>query len=130
MMKFLESGARCGLIDILAHPCLPLGFMEVYDEVIASVPDNHFLDAFSLAAANNIGIEINAGFLPRSGRNFSLETPTRVLSLAKQAGCKFTFGSDSHSLENLHWVLYLEVFVESLGLTQDDILPLAVPISP
>ena len=127
MLKFFISAAQSGIPDILVHPFFPYGYVALYDDSIASLSDAELLDAFSIAASNNVGIEINKCYLPNPQyeRFFSLETPLRVLSLAKQAGCTFTLGSDSHSLRSFGVLDKLQTLAKSLELTEKDIHPLA-----
>ena len=127
MLKFFVSAAKSGIPDIMAHPFFPFGYIEFYDKAIASLSDTELLDAFSIAAANKIGIEINRCCLPnpKAGRFFSLETPMRVLTLAKKAGCTFTLGSDSHHLANFDVLDKLQSLAESLSLNAENIHPLA-----
>ncbi|MHC4252565.1 MAG: hypothetical protein ACYS9X_25895 [Planctomycetota bacterium] len=54
-----------------------------------------------------------------------METPLRLLELAMEAGCLFSFASDAHDLEMLRRLPELEVFVHQLGLSERHILPLA-----
>jgi histidinol phosphatase-like PHP family hydrolase len=129
MLKFFISAAESGIPDILVHPFFPYGYVELYDKSIASISDSQFLDAFGIAASNNIGIEINKCYLPNPhpqyNRFFSLETPLRMLTLAKQAGCTFTLGSDSHSLINFDVLDKLQDLAGSLDISEENIHPLA-----
>ena len=127
MLKFFISAAQSGIPDILVHPFFPYGYVDLYDKSIASLSDTEILDAFGIAASNNIGIEINKCFLPNPQyeRFFSLETPLRILTLAKQAGCTFTIGSDAHNLGSFGVLDKLQALAKSLDLTEDDIHPLA-----
>jgi histidinol phosphatase-like PHP family hydrolase len=127
MLNFFISAAKSGLPDILVHPFFPFGYIELYDKSIASLSDTVLLDAFSIAASNNIGIEINKCYLPNPQyeRFFSLETPMRILTLAKQAGCTFTIGSDAHNIKSFDVLDKLQSLAESLGLTEENIHPLA-----
>ncbi len=82
------------------------GYDDLYHSAAASISDDEFTDAFALAAERGVGIEITLGFLPRGEDGYgeidaSIETPLRYLNLAKQAGCKFTLGSDAHSLKKI-----------------------------
>jgi len=127
MLKFFISAAKSGIPDVLVHPFFPYGYIDLYDKSIASLSDAELLDAFAIAASNNIGIEINKCYLPNSkgGCLFSLETPLRILTLAKQAGCTFTIGSDSHSLKSFDVLGKLQCLAKSLGLSEGNIHPLA-----
>ena len=125
LLKFFLSGVQAGLATAIAHPFLPCGFMERYDEILAALTDAELRDAFGVARERGVGIEITTGFLPQvSDRPFSLETPTRLLWLAKQAGCKFTFGSDAHDPARQKKLPLLECFVRALDLGPQDMVAL------
>lgn len=127
MLKFFVSAAQSGLPDILVHPFFPYGYIDIYDAVISSLSDAELLDAFAVAAANKVGIEINKCYLPnpQQERFFSLETPLRILTLAKTAGCQFTLGSDAHTLDGFEVLDKLQSLARSLELSEKDIHPLA-----
>ena len=127
MLEFFISAVESKLPDILVHPFFPYGYIDIYDQAIDCISDAEFIDAFSLAAQNNVGIELNFCFLGlKSGSsNFSRSTPIRFLSLAKQAGCKFTLGSDSHSLEAFKVLPKLQELAKELGITDQNIHQLA-----
>ena len=127
MIEFFVSAASSKIPDILVHPFFPFGFVEQYDKAAESISDNEFIDAFAIAAENNIAIELNQCFLgtKASAAKFSLSTPVRILSLAKVAGCKFSFGSDSHSLKGFDVQDKLQAFAEQLDLNEEDIHELA-----
>ena len=74
---------------------------------------------FSLAAADW------AFSPPASPSGYVDSTFGRVLSLAKQAGCVFHFASDAHSLDGIGRVKDLEPLARAVGITPEDILPLA-----
>lgn len=46
----------------------------------------------------------------------------RILSIAKQAGCKFTLGSDAHSPEQQKKLPELAVLTKTVGVTEEDML--------
>ena len=92
---------------------------------VAAISDAEFLDAFSLAAEHRVGIEVTTAFLPSSGLSFSSETPVRFLSLAKEAGCRFTFGTDAHDPESQKRLPELASLVRAIGITARDLLPIA-----
>ncbi len=127
MLKFFISAAESGLPDLLVHPFYPYGNIDIYDDTISCLSDTELIDAFSVAASNNIAIEINKCYLPqlRPERLFSIETPLRILTLAKQAGCKFSLGSDAHSLETFVVLDQLQNLAKTLNITKADIHPIA-----
>lgn len=127
MLSFFISAAESGLGDILAHPLFPLGFMDMYDSAMASISDAELFDACARAASKNMGIEINVCYFPDKAKKrfFSIETPIRFISVAKDAGCRFTFGSDAHSLKELKSLERLEYFIDAAGIETKDIHALA-----
>jgi histidinol phosphatase-like PHP family hydrolase len=118
-----------GLATGIAHPFLPGGYAQATDEILSLIPDSQFLDCFGRAAERRIGQEITIGFFPALGGGelpgFHDESFLRVLSLAKRAGCAFHFASDTHTLAGVGRSLALEPYARAIGLSTDDILPLA-----
>ncbi len=131
LAAFFVSAASSGLATIIVHPFKPFGYEDRYDEAIAALSDAELFDAFAVAAKMGVAIEITTSFLPpaenddgsKSSR-WSIETPLRVLSLAKAANCKFCFGSDAHALGDMQSLTKLETFSRSLDLTPGDIAPI------
>jgi HisJ family histidinol phosphate phosphatase len=123
MIEMLQAGIRCPFVDILAHVFMPMGHYKLYGEIADTVSDARFIEVFSEAAEKNLAIEITLSFLPDPvrGKEFSIEIPLRVLSLAKSAGCKFVFSSDSHAIEKFKHIKDLSFFVEKLNLKAEDI---------
>lgn len=131
LLALFISAAESGLATTIVHPFFPKGFESQYDQVIASLSDAELLGAFSTAAAAGAAIEITTAFLPPSYKNgnptapgWRIDTPLRVLSLAKNAGCKFSFGSDAHSPAAMMLLPKLSLFSERLGLTDEDLAPI------
>ncbi len=126
-LKFFISAAKSGLADILVHPLMPLGKdMERYDRIIESLSDAELFDALSIAAVNRAAIEINTAcmFLGRYPKMFSRDTILRTYGLAKQAGCQFTVGSDSHELGRHIGYEEAVTFCKEVGITEADLSPL------
>ncbi len=120
-LTFFRSAATSGLATVIPHSFLPLGFLDDIEASIDSIADAEFIDAFALAAEGGVAIEITTGYLNPEPRRASA---IRFLTLAKQAGCRFTFGSDAHDLPRMHRLPELVCFIKALGLTEEDILPL------
>ena len=126
MLNFFRSGISSGLATSIAHPLLPLSYLGQFDGAIDAISDAEFLDVFGVAAEHGVALEITTGFLPsHPEKAFSVETPIRFLSLAKRAGCKFTLGTDSHSPEAQKRLPELAVLTKAVGVTEEDILPIA-----
>lgn len=112
----------------IAHPFLPLGFMEVGDEVLNSISGEELNECFSMAREKKVSVELNAHMFAsnydRGNVKFTDESYLRIFRYAKEAGCKFHFGSDAHSLEDIDILLKLQEYIDILGITEDDINPL------
>jgi len=127
MLRFFRSAVKSGVADIIPHPFFPCGYVELYDAAIAATSDAEFLDAFGLAKERGVAVEITAVFLPPSQGGFpdrpewSLETPMRVLELARRAGCRFSFGSDAHELDGMNRLPRLRHFLDKLSLAPEDL---------
>jgi histidinol phosphatase-like PHP family hydrolase len=131
LITFFVSAAKSGLATVIVHPFKPFGYETQYDNAIAALSDAELFDTFSVAADHDTAIEITTSFLPpvkEKGSSaipiWSIETPVRILSLAKDAGCKFCFGSDAHSPDVMKKLGKLEVFSRLLNLSEEDMAPI------
>ncbi len=127
LCRRFDEVVASGLATGVAHPFLALGWEEHADAIVAAIPDRRLLDCFGRAAEANVSIEIHTGMFPALGRDkerlHSEETFLRVLSLARQAGCRFHFTSDAHALADLALTPRLAPYADKLGLTEADIHP-------
>lgn len=78
-----------------------------------------------LKKAQNVGayVEINTVSVTNRGSDFASNEIMRVYALAKQVGCQFTFGTDSHSVGALKRIEIANDICDYLGLTREDIAP-------
>lgn len=107
----------------IAHPFVPGTKYDIYNEVQALIPDSYFYEAFSAAKEKGIAIEMNGStliYMPES-RIPSCEY-VRIYSIAKECGCKFTYGSDSHDFRDDRKLKVVEAFLDQCKITDDDIL--------
>ena len=111
----------------ICHPFLPLGFMEIGDKILNSMSREELDECFSMAKEKNVSIEINsctfANNYDRGTDGFTDDSFMRIFSIAKEAGCKFHFGSDAHSLSDIDRLQKLEKYLDLLNITQEDIHP-------
>ena len=70
-----------------------------YRAVLNAIPDEAYRARFDKAAALGVGIELNFDALSQTPEQ--LEQELRPYRIAKAAGCRFYFGSDSHHPEDL-----------------------------
>ena len=99
----------------IAHPFAPVGDRVLSPEMTALISDNTYGELFEMAAKRGIGIEING----------ETNTPEqiRMLGCAKEAGCKFTLGSDGHFVpEMMRELPATEGAATALGLTEYDFM--------
>ena len=98
----------------IAHPFQPCGDSDLRCFMLERIPDETFLRLFGMAAEKGVGLEINT----------SCSDPEllRITRLGRQAGCRFTLGSDAHSIESLDSIQKTEETIEALGLTEDDFM--------
>ena len=112
----------------IAHPFLPLGYLDQVDEVLSYLRPARLKEIFSAAAELGVSQEISAAMFPQcmgKDKDGHHDEPfLRIMHIAKKAGCLFHFASDAHQLENVGRVVKLEPVVEALGLTSKDVHPL------
>jgi len=112
----------------ICHPFLPLGFMEIGDKILNSISREELNESFSMAKEKGVSIEINsctfANNYNRGTDGFTDESFMRIFTIAKETGCKFHFGSDAHSLEDLDRLKKIQPYIDELKLTDEDINPL------
>ena len=128
MLMFFRSAVESGLATTIVHPLKPIGFDSIYEQAMATLSDAMLSDAFRMAAQLGVALEITPSFLPPGGVApsplWSLDTPRRMLALARAAGCRFTLGSDAHTLKGMDQLNKLEGLLAPLKLTAADFAPI------
>lgn len=122
MVKSFEGLMKNDTLQILckqlpvsvAHPFQPVGDRDLRDEMLQRISDETFVRLFGMAAQLGVGLEINGAC--------NEPLMLHVLSVAKEQGCKFTLGSDTHSIEGAAGIFKTEPTMEALGITQDDLM--------
>lgn len=95
-----------------------------YKEVLSLITDDTFRELFSSASKKGLGIELN--FAAESMDADFLESNIRPFRIAKECGCKFYLGSDSHTRKNFENIKKrFEIIIDSLELTENDKFNLA-----
>lgn len=113
LMKNKTLNSFDGTVPIsVAHPFQPVAEPH-RPEIMKLISDNTFGELFSQAAERGIGLEINP---------WTIEDDVRMFGIAKECGCKFTFGSDAHSRGELKNVFGAQRLADTLGLTEDDVM--------
>lgn len=107
----------------IAHTFSPCGLSkELQKTIIEAVTDEQYLECFCTARALGVGIEVNTGAFKMWRNDFEDEPMIRVMRLAKAAGCKFTFGTDTHSLAGLDRISRAERISELCYITENDLM--------
>lgn len=109
----------------LAHMTTCLLFPSSREQKLATldaISDAAYTDLFRAVAEKGIGVELNSelgGDLESA--DGSVETILRPYFLAKEAGCKFYLGSDTHRSERLPFAKGIfERVIDRLALTADN----------
>ncbi len=92
---------------------------EEYLDTLASVPEGEMRRLFTKAAALGVGIELNAADM--SYDKSEEDIVLRPFRIAKECGCKFYLGSDSHHPEDFkHAIPAFKRAIKMLRLTEAD----------
>ena len=117
-----------GVPTAICHPLYPICASN-QQKILDSMSDDILRECYTLAAQNDKCIEIHAclyrGSVPLDEEGLS-PTYIRMLSIAKECGCKFHFGTDAHSPEDFvgkHALL--ERAAQRAGICKDDLWSLA-----
>lgn len=115
-------------VTSVAHPfeavCCP------YDKAILidMMSDEEFKKCFAAARNNNIAIEVNLSNYSKlsTESEYAASPTTRMMKLAKDVGCKFTFGTDTHSkAEQLALFPKADIIAKVIGITENDLADIA-----
>ena len=117
----VESGLPAGKTGI-AHLTCPLLDNRVRFgnlAVIGAIPDDVYADLFKKANVKNYGIELNFSLADMD--EAQIDALLRPYRIAKDCGCRFYFGSDSHSPNGFVGKKeHFERVIDLLGLQETD----------
>lgn len=124
--KILASSVSKYILSI-AHPfdavCCPYDIQVLYK----LVSDDVYKELFSATAEKGIAVEINTScFKDINKENLEQFGAIRMFRIAREMGCKFTFGSDSHSEKGHDAYLYTaQTLIDCLEIKETDIAAIA-----
>ena len=107
---------------VIAHsfsPCCAPA--ERNNEYISLISDSELEECYGRAAKLGINIELGVSSIRRCDEALENNQMIRAYQIAKRMGCKFTFGTDSHSVENLEKISFADKVAQKLQLTPTDI---------
>jgi putative hydrolase len=103
-------------VDVIAHPLFVMP--NSYDLLAPSLlTEKELAPAIDLAVKNNIAMEISRRALSKKQMPFLLS----FYRLCKEAGLKFSIGSDAHKLSDVGRTIRVEPLINELGLSDEDI---------
>ena len=113
----------------MAHPvhavCGPYG----HELPMAAITDDEYRRVFDLTAKKGIAVEINIKCLVGHQEQFAADLEQqphlRMFRIAKDCGCRFTFGTDCHFLSAQRMIRFAPQIAELLELKPEDLHPLA-----
>lgn len=125
LMENEEFIKICGTVPtIVAHPFELIGRTpEIRNGYMRFLRDEDLVSCFTEAKKRNAYVEISACSVQINGMDLSCNEMMRVYAIAKQVGCQFTFGSDSHSVGGLKRIEIVNDVCDYLGLTREDVAP-------
>lgn len=108
----------------IAHSFSPCGVPHAMkNDYLRAISDDDARECYEKAATMGIYIELNVGAITEVSFDFSDNRLIELYRIAKDAGCHFTFGTDSHSVDGLALISHADGIASALGLTKDDIAP-------
>lgn len=108
----------------MAHPFAAVACPYDNNILKRMISDDTHKRLFDATAEKGIAVEINtSGFTKKSYEEILQAEEIRMFKIAKECGCKFTFGSDSHNVHayNSDYIKTCGVFADILGLKEEDI---------
>ena len=108
----------------VAHPFWACG--QTRDEVhkifgfILAEKDRLYAD-FSACAALGVGLDVNIGTYIDPENGYADDGMVAVMRIAKEAGCRFTFGTDTHSVKGLDEIRRGDAIADAIGIGRDDL---------
>ena len=110
---------------VLSHPFGLVGMpLSRRNEYLALRPDEDYAECFKKAKKLGVSIEINTDSVAACGLDLSQNQLMRIFGIAKNVGCSFTFGSDSHSIAALEKIKLADDIIKHLDLNKSHLAEL------
>jgi len=109
---------------LIAHPFWACGVSaadvkNVFGHLLAE-KDRLYAD-FSECAKLGVGLDVNIGTYQDASNGYNDDLMVAVMRIAKDAGCKFTFGTDTHSVAGLDAIRRGDAISDAIGITKADL---------
>lgn len=129
MIQAYEDILDCNVsryITAMAHPFEAVCCPYPNNILIDMIPDDCFKRLFDKQANKGIAFEINVSSMNRKTTSeIEACSQIRMFKIAKECGCKFLFGSDSHSDHGHDAYANADFVAGLLDLKEDDIAEIA-----
>lgn len=112
-------------ITAIVHPFAALGCPYDVSILMDKISDDQYKTLFDKTAEKGIAIEINGSMNGFGASDMPSCSQMRIFTIAKECGCKFLFGSDSHSRDGHAFYEKAGQVADSLGLKDGDIAAIA-----
>ena len=113
-------------ITAMAHPFEAVCCPYDYSILIDLISDDEFKYLFDATAQKDIAVEINIGnYHELDKKQIEQCSQLRMFRIAKDCGCKFIFGSDSHNRRRHGTYGNADIMAELLELEEKDIAEIA-----
>ena len=89
------------------------------NEYLALRSDAEYEECFKKARDLGVSLEINTDSVEACGLDMSQNQLMRIFEIAKNVGCQFTFGSDSHSIAGLEKIKISHEVIKYLDLNKN-----------
>ena len=106
----------------MAHPFDICCHDYTSKDLIPLIPDDTFKRLFDKTAEKGIAFELNMSYSKgMTPQDIANDCHIRMFTLAKECGCKFTFGSDSHDDKAHDFYENADILADILGIKEDDL---------
>lgn len=110
----------------IAHPFEAVCCPYPNSILIDMIPDDDFRRVLDLMAKKEVAFEINVSSMQKKTHaEIEQMSQIRLFRLAREQGCKFLFGSDSHNAASHDFYGNADFVAGLLGLTEENIAPIA-----
>jgi HisJ family histidinol phosphate phosphatase len=116
-MHIMESPVA-KYITAVPHPFAVLR-CPTFRNLMNSIPNSALEECCAAAAEKGIALEINTSCIPAEEEEIRRSEFVRVFDIARQAGCRFTVGSDAHDIVGMKNLPRAEIFARIVGITED-----------
>ena len=113
--------SRC-VPTVVAHPFGPVGFDgKARAEIVSRISDEAFEHCFAAASRLGVAIELSTSSILLLGEDPEQNPLIHAFRIARQCGCRFTCGTDAHTVRKLDAILEADRICDAIGLTENDL---------